>query len=191
MREVLQALKMFILLSVITGLFYPLFITGVAQLSMKEKANGSLAYIHERIIGSFLIAQKFESDRYFCARPSFVDYNPIPSGASNLGPTSKVLKESVDTRKKAIFKKYAITDESIIPVELLFTSGSGLDPHISLETAFFQVDHIAKARGIKNRDILVNQINQLKIEPRFGFIGEPIVNVLQLNLVLDALSGDK
>jgi K+-transporting ATPase ATPase C chain len=175
-----NSLKMFLWLSGITGLLYPLCITAIAQWAMPHKANGSLLVNQDReVIGSRLIAQKFTQDIYFWPRPSSVDYHPIPSGGSNWGPTSLDLKQAVAKRQTELMEAHYARREEV-PIELLFASGSGLDPHISLRAASFQIDRIAEARGIE-KSILVKLI-QDHISPLFG---TPYVNVLELNLAMD------
>lgn len=171
------AIKIFIFMTVLTGVIYPLFITGIAQLTMAKLANGSLIQKGDKVVGSVLIAQDMTEDRYFWARPSAVDFDPIkPSGGSNLGPTSQKLKETVEERKKKFGED--------APTELLYASGSGLDPHISLETAYFQIPRVAKARSI-NENQLKNLIHELSEGNQFGFLGTRYVNVLLLNQALD------
>lgn len=180
-------IRMFLWMTLVTGIAYPLLMIAIAQLTMQQHADGDLITVQEKTIGAALIAQKFEENHYFWPRPSFNDYNPLPSGGSNLGPTSAVLKKIVEDRKAAISKANDIADSlnKNIPQELLFASGSGLDPHISPATAHFQIRRIAKARGL-NDETLSLLIDNLTEKRRFGFIGEPCVNVLKLNLTLDA-----
>lgn len=182
------ALRLFLWMAFLTGLAYPLLITGIAQLFMKQKADGSFVKQHDRNIGSKLIGQKFEGDHYFWPRPSAVDYNPLPSGGSNLGPTSKALIAAVEQRREKIMKSNS-TEDFKIPSELLFASGSGLDPHISPLAAYFQIDRVAKARGLDPVDgvlVLERLINSMDEGSIFGFLGCPYVNVLELNIKLDA-----
>jgi len=185
MNTVWNNFKMFLWLTLITGVIYPLFITGIAQLTMKKNAEGDFLSSNGKIIGSTLIAQKFESDKYFWSRPSAVDYNPLPSGGSNLGPTSMALKKAVEERKEKNSKANQV-DKNNIPSELLFASGSGLDPHISISAAYFQIDRVAKARNIERKKI-EQLVDHMTIKRRLGFLGEPHVNVLLLNLSLDEL----
>jgi K+-transporting ATPase ATPase C chain len=184
MKKIAINLRMFLWMTMLTGIIYPLFITIIAQFFMNDKADGSLITFKEAIIGSELIGQKFESDQYFWGRPSSVDYNPLPSGASNLGPTSVVLKNTVEERKKKIIDHHKLTVKNNIPAELLFASGSGLDPHIMLPTAYFQLDRIAKARGVDKNQIK-KLVDKLKIKKPLGLLGEECVNVLMLNKELD------
>jgi K+-transporting ATPase ATPase C chain len=164
----MKALLMFIWLTLLTGVFYPLLIWGIAQITMQEKAEGSMI----KNVGSSLIAQKFTSDRYFWPRPSANDYNALSSGGSNLGPISPELQKQVAERKaKGLFG------------ELLYASASGLDPHISPQTAFLQIDRIAKARG-KDQNV-IQALVQKHVER--SIFGPPCVNVLKLNIELDQL----
>jgi potassium-transporting ATPase KdpC subunit len=185
MKKIWNNVRMFLWMTFLTGIIYPLLITAIAQLTMKQKADGDFLASKEKIVGAALIAQKFESDKYFWARPSSIDYNPLPSGGSNLGPTSAALKKAVEERQEKIIKSHEVTKDKI-PTELLFSSGSGLDPHISLSTAYFQVERIAKARGLESKDIK-NLIDYMTIKRSLGFLGEDCVNVLLLNKALDEL----
>ena len=135
----------------LTGIIYPLFMTGIAQIAFPAKANGSLILKDDKIAGSELIGQKFDSSIYFWSRPSAIDYNPIPSGASNLGPTSDKLKKQVEDRRRLFAAKNSITDANAIPKEMIFASGSGIDPDISPEAAYLQLDRVAKARKYNNK----------------------------------------
>lgn len=174
---------MFIAMTVLTGLLYPALITVAAQLTMPHQANGSLIKKKDKIIGSALIAQAFASERYFWPRPSAVDYNATSSGGSNLGPTSKKLKDEIEERTKKI---QASSDgkSASIPSELVYASGSGLDPHISIPAAYFQAERVAKARSIDLKKIK-SLINSLAEGEQWGVIGPQYVNVLLLNLALD------
>lgn len=185
MKKIWNNMRMFLWLTFLTGIIYPLLVTGIAQLTMKQKADGNFIFRKDKIIGAPLIAQKFESNIYFWGRPSAIDYNPLPSGGSNLGPISAILRRVVDERRRNILKSQLATKE--IPSELLFASGSGLDPHISIQTAYFQIHRIAQARGLESEKIK-DLIDKLAILPSLGFIGYPYVNVLLLNLALDKLS---
>src|SRR5581483_2298085 len=180
----IQCLKMFLWLTCLTGIIYPFFITTIALLFSTEKSKGSFVYSSEKMIGSELIGQKFVSDKYFWSRPSAVDYNPIPSGATNLGPTSKKLADDVSKRRQNLLTSHGLPDDASIPSDLLFASGSGLDPHISVEAAFFQIDRVIKARALdpeQGRRTLSALIERLIEERSFGFLGEKRVNVLLLN----------
>ncbi len=173
-------------MTIFLGVAYPLLITGIAQLFFSEKANGSLIEKNGKIIGSKLIAQQANDSLFFEIRPSAVDYQTIPSGASNLGLTNKKLYGTVENRKIKFIKRNNLPEKTIVPSEMIFASGSGLDPHISPEAAQIQVDRIAN-----NRHFLEKQKQQLYVlikkhteSPQFGIFGEERVNVLMLNLEL-------
>ena len=180
-----QAILIFIVLSVITGIFYPLFITGIAQVFFRNQANGSLIYQNGKPVGSSLIGQAFNDPKYFWGRISAtspVSFNAASSSGSNLGPTNPVLVEAVKARIKAL--KSADPDSNLIPVDLVTSSASGLDPHISLAAAYYQSARIARLRGL-SQDIINALIVKHTSGRLFGLIGEPVVNVLELNLALD------
>lgn len=182
--------KLYLLLMILSGVLYPLLITLIGILGMHDRSVGNIIVRDQKEIGALLIAQKFTQDKYFWPRPSATDYNPLPSGGSNLGPTSKELKQLVEDRRAKIMKAHETTDPKLVPSELLFASGSGLDPHISVETAYYQASRVIKARGWEkeegfNRvDAIIRKNTQKRV---FGFIGSPYVNVLLLNLDLDTL----
>lgn len=179
-------LRMFLWLTLLTGLFYPLLVTLAAGLILPKQASGDFVEVKGKVVGARLIAQSFKSDRYFWPRPSAVHYNPLPSGGSNLGTTSAALQKIVFERAKS-FKD----DPSHIPSELLYASGSGLDPHISALTAYYQVMRVAKARGMdseEGREILIKLIQKQMHQRRLGFLGSPCINVLLLNVALDELN---
>lgn len=187
MKHFWENLRMFIWMTLLTGIVYPLVVMGIAYMTMRHKAEGSLVTANGKIIGSGLIAQKFAGEKYFWPRPSFVDYNPLPSGGSNLGPTSAELKKKVDERRSLLTKAFGVKDPANLPNELLFASGSGLDPHIRPETAFFQAERIAKARNIDPNDV-IELIYVYTQTPFLGFIGTTCVNVLLLNQGLDKIN---
>jgi len=182
----MKALRMFIWMLLLTGLIYPLLVTALGFFLMPKKAQGSLVIYKGKIIGSVLIGQKFESGKYFWPRPSAVDYNPLPSGGSNLGPTSAELQQQVEKRHSVLVSLYK-TEQ--IPSELLFASGSGLDPHITPEAAYFQMERVSKERGIESKKLKV-LIDSLTQKRRFGFLGVKYINVLMLNLALDQEEDD-
>ena len=166
-------IRLFIYLTVLTGIVYPLLITGISYILAPMLSQGSLIESKGQVIGSSLIAQGFKDPKYFWPRPSFVNYNPLPSGGSNYGPTNILLKEEARNRRNLL-----ISTGSKIPNELLYASGSGLDPHISINSALFQINRIAKFRGI-TQEALQKLIQDHK---QFHY-----VNVLHLNLALDKL----
>lgn len=185
MRELRNAFKMLLWMVFLTGIAYPLIVTGIAQLLMHDRANGGLIVVKEKLIGAENIGQKFTSDKYFWGRPSAVEYNPLPSGGSNLGPTSTALKNTVETRKAALIKAVGTDANTHVPSELLFASGSGLDPHISPKSAIYQMDRVLKARHLdtpREKLQVMELIESMTEKPWFG---NPVVNVLKLNLALD------
>ena len=178
MKTTLESLRIYIVLTLLTGIIYPLAMTGVAQLFFPTQANGSRILVQDKLVGSDLIAQKFESPRYFWPRPSAADYATVASGASNKGPTAADLKKSIDERRQ----KFGAD----APVDLLTASGSGLDPHISPEAALSQIPRVAAARHIP-ADKIFSLVGKIAEAPQLGFLGEPRVNVLRLNRALDQL----
>lgn len=184
-----QAIRLFLFLTLLTGFAYPMLITGIAQLFMNNKANGSMIYVGDKLVGSLLIAQKFETDAYFWPRPSAINYNPLPSGGSNLGPTSLALKNQVEARRAHLIKAHHLKNDAKVPSDLLFASGSGIDPHLSLDGIFFQFDRVASARHLDkdNREKLQQLINRLAYPHFYKIFSTPYVNVLELNLALDQM----
>jgi potassium-transporting ATPase KdpC subunit len=189
MKRLIISLKIFLFLTVLTGIIYPLLITGIAQVVFHEKANGSFIVIGNRTIGSRLIGQQFDSSEYFISRPSAVSYNPLPSGGSNYGLTNAALKRLVEERRKKFIEFNQLDSNTIIPSEMLFASASGIDPHISQEAALMQVERISKARNLNSsaKKSLVQMVESLTEKPQFSVLGEEKVNVLILNLELDVL----
>ena len=184
---ILQSLRMLAVMTVLTGVAYPLIVTGIAQVAFPRQANGSLIFEKEKIIGSRLIGQPFSDPKYFWSRGSATSpmpYNGASSSGSNLGPTNPALKEAVEGRVKALRDAGAPASQQV-PADLATASGSGLDPHISPAAAEFQVARIAAARKIPEEKLreLVKQHTEGR---QWGILGEPRVNVLPLNLALDA-----
>ena len=184
----IQSLRALIVLSVITGIAYPLLVTGISQVLFKDQANGSLIVEKDKVLGSRLIGQPFSDPKYFWSRPSATSpqpYNGASSSGSNQGPTNPALKEAIEGRVKAL--RDAGGDASKpIPVDLLTASGSGLDPHISPAAAEYQIPRVAKSRNI-GEDKLQALVQQHTQGRQLGILGEPRVNVLELNLALDKL----
>jgi K+-transporting ATPase ATPase C chain len=197
LKEIRPAIVLLVGLILITGLIYPLAITGVAEVVFPSQAQGSLIEQNGKVIGSALIGQAFRDDKYFHGRPSAttapdpkdssktVDapYNAANSGGSNMGPTSKALAERIKGDVETLRQE---NPSGTIPVDLVTTSGSGLDPDISPEAARFQVPRVAKARGLPEERVRALVESQVKGRT-FGLLGEPRVNVLELNLALDKL----
>jgi K+-transporting ATPase ATPase C chain len=183
----IQAMLLLFWMTVLTGVIYPLTMTGIGHFLFPDKTSGSLVKNSKgEIIGSKFLAQNFEKPKYFISRPSAISYNAAGSGASNMGGTNKQLKEKVSERIEYIKKRYSITTEKI-PADLLFASGSGLDPHISVEAAILQIDSISIARNFSNlqKEHLRALVNNSIEQRDFSFLGEPRINVLLLNLKLD------
>ena len=183
-------LRMLAVLTVLTGVIYPLALTALAQLFFPDQANGSLLTRDGQVVGSALIGQQTGDPGYFWWRPSAVNSmlgstldSLASSGATNYGWTNRTLQAVVRQRAEALHQG---EDDRAIPTDLLFASGSGLDPHISPEAAFWQVDRVAAAREL-NRAEVAALVEQFVEEPQLGFLGQPRVNVLRLNLALDAL----
>jgi K+-transporting ATPase ATPase C chain len=190
MKSFVIALRIFLFFTVLTGVAYPLLVTGIAQLFFPIKANGSIIYYHNKPIGSSLIGQSFDSSSiYFISRPSAISYNPLPSGGSNYGLTSRKLKEQFDLRKKQFISDNFLDGRIEIPSEMLFSSASGLDSHISPEAALLQVDRICLVRHFSDskKIILKNLIHHLTEPPQFLCLGQERINVLLLNLETDKL----
>lgn len=179
------AITVFVLLTIITGVVYPLIVTGISQMVFPYQANGSLIEKDGVVVGSELIGQQFDDPKYFWGRPSAAGYNAAASSGSNYGPMNPALLDSVQTRIDVL--KTADPDNTLpIPVDLVTASGSGLDPHISVAAASYQIHRVAQARGLSNETIkaLVDEYTEGR---QFGFLGEPRVNVLKLNLALDGI----
>jgi potassium-transporting ATPase KdpC subunit len=185
--QIIISIKILLVLTVLTGIIYPLFITGIAQMAFHTQANGSLLIKDNQIVGSKLIGQNFSSDKYFWPRPSAIGYNPLPSGGSNYGMTSQILKDKSIKQKFMFIQKNHLPFGSKIPVEMIYSSASGLDPDISVEAAKLQANRIAQARNINENQIL-HLIDKLKGKRQFYILGEERINVLLMNIELDKLN---
>ncbi len=188
MKTIGRAIKVFLFMTLLTGAVYPLLITGMAGLIFPRRASGSIIEKDGRPTGSRLIGQNFVDPKYFWPRPSATNYDAMPSGGSNLGPTSNSLEETISKRREAL--QVANGADTEVPVDLLFASASGLDPEISPAAAKYQVGRITKARHLDERaktDIFMLIGTHIET-PTFGLLGEPRINVLLLNLALDSLT---
>jgi potassium-transporting ATPase KdpC subunit len=201
MSQIRAAVVFIVLMTVLTGIIYPLAITGVAEVVFPHQAKGSLIERDGKVIGSELIGQNFTADKYFHGRPSATTapdpndasktvaapYNAANSGGSNFGPTNKVF---FDTVRLAADTLHVENNKTAAPVDLVTASGSGLDPDITPAAARFQIARVVKARNLSEVDIagLVDKFTETRA---LGFIGEPVVNVLKLNLALDRLEQEK
>jgi K+-transporting ATPase ATPase C chain len=183
------ALKIFLVMTTLTGIIYPLVMTGIAQIAYPSKSNGSFIIRDGKVIGSELIGQRFDSSVYFWSRPSYIGYNPVPSGASNWGPTSDTLKKLSGIRRETFAKMNSLTDLLSVPTEMIFVSASGIDPHISPEAAVMQVERISAARHFSTgeKEKLSGILNDLTEKPQFLILGQPRINVLILNIELDKI----
>jgi potassium-transporting ATPase KdpC subunit len=190
MKLFLQSIRQTILWTIIAGVAYPLVMTGIAQLLFHKQANGSLIERNGQVVGSELIAQQFTGDKYFWPRPSAGSYATVPSGASNLGPTSQALQSNVTANAAAFRTGNKLAADAPVPADMVFTSASGLDPHISPESARLQVARVATARGMAE-DQVKALVEKFVEPPQWGVFGEPRVNVLELNVALDDLQPKK
>jgi K+-transporting ATPase ATPase C chain len=197
MKILIQSIRQTVLWTIICGLAYPLVITLLAQLAFPGQANGSLVLRDGKIIGSALLAQQFTGSNYFWPRPSACSYgtgpatpsNPsglAPSGASNLGPASGALQSNIVNNTAAFISGNNLPTNTVVPSDMVFASGSGLDPHISPESARLQTARVAAARGL-GADKVATLVDKYTEGSQWGFLGEPRVNVLLLNLALDQL----
>jgi K+-transporting ATPase ATPase C chain len=188
MSNALRALRAVVVLGLLTGLVYPLVITGIAQVTMSDKADGSLVRVDGQVVGSSSIGQLWEGEEWFHGRPSSVDYDASTSSGSNLGPNSQALADLIAERAQAILDLESAYTSGLavadIPADLLTASASGLDPHISVAAATFQAARIAEVRGL-TLDQVRSLIDEHTESPTLGFLGQERVNVLELNLALE------
>jgi K+-transporting ATPase ATPase C chain len=193
-RELLTALRLTLVMAVITGLIYPFAMTGISQVAFNSQANGSMITNHGKVVGSHLIGQNFTDPKYFQGRPSATvnpndptkadPYNAANSGGSNLGPSNKALVDRVAKQVQDIRKQNGLSASSQVPIDMVTTDFSGFDPDITEAAALVQVSRVAKARNLN--DSQVHALVESHIQGRtLGIFGEPRVNVLELNLALD------
>ena len=187
MKLITQSIKQTLLWTVIAGVLYPVAMTLFAQAAFPNQANGSLIERNGTAVGSAWIAQQFQTPRYFWPRPSAGSYATVPSGASNWWPTNKKLQDNVNSLAAALRTAHKLPADAPVPADLVYTSASGLDPHISPEAARFQIGRVAAARGI-SEDAVKDLVEKFIEPPQWGFLGQARVNVLKLNLALDELS---
>lgn len=190
LSSIKYSIKFFIFFTIVLGIIYPLSIYFAGQIFFRDKANGSLCIKNGKVIGSYLLGQKFTSDKYFWSRPSTIDYNPYPSGGSNLSQTSDTLLEQFEQRKNYFIKENMLSKSEQVPTEMLFASASGVDPDISKQSAIMQAKRVINARNFNKLQSvqLFNLIDSLTEPPQFGILGSEVVNVLKLNIKLDEMS---
>jgi potassium-transporting ATPase KdpC subunit len=194
-KLILQAIRQTIVWTFLTGMLYPLVMTVFAQLAFPRQANGSLIEVNGKLVGCEFVAQQFQGDKYFWPRPSAATYGTGPTGlaagsGSNLGPTSAQLQANVRGNVKALRDSHKLAANIPVPADLVYASASGVDPHISPEAAFFQVARVAAARDLP--EATVTSLVERHVEPpQWGFLGQARVNVLVLNLALDAAEPKK
>jgi K+-transporting ATPase ATPase C chain len=189
MKIFFPCFRLFLVLMILTGVIYPLAVTAIAQLVFHDQAEGSPVNFNGKLIGSALLSQKTESPKYFWPRPSAGDYATVASSASNLGPSSDALKKAIADRAAKLRSANNLAADAPLPDDMITTSASGLDPHISPTAARRQIDRVAQARGFNtDQKTKLAMLVESHIEgPQLGFLGEPHVNVLLLNLALEEL----
>lgn len=182
-RQLVPALRMLLVMTALTGLLYPLVVTGIAQTAFADQADGSLVTVDGQVVGSRLIGQAFEGEEWFHPRPSAVDYDGASSGASNLGPSNRELTVIVAERVAAYRELNRLDQRVSVPVDAVTASGSGLDPHISLANALLQAPRVAQARGMEV-EAVIDIVDGATLPPQAGILSEVRVNVLAVNIAL-------
>lgn len=187
-RQLPTALGMLLVFTVLTGVLYPLTVTAVARLGLADQADGSLARVGDEVVGSTLLGQPFTEPGYFHPRPSAVDYDARDSGGANLGPTNPDLLASFADGAAAYREENGLPADAPVPVDAVTGSGSGLDPMISVANAELQVARVAQARGMDAAEV-AELVEEHTVDRGLGFLGESGVNVLEVNIALDAAGG--
>ena len=195
LKLIILSLRQTLLWTVVTGLAYPLIVTVLAQLAFKDQANGSLVQRDGKVVGSVWMAQQFQGSNYFWPRPSACTYGSgasglVASGASNLGPTSGQLQTNAMNNAAAFISGNNLPTNTAVPADMVYASGSGLDPEISPDAAELQIKRVAASRGL-NPDQVRGLVSHFTKPPQLGFLGQPRVNVLLLNLALDNTAAKK
>jgi K+-transporting ATPase ATPase C chain len=185
MKEIKNALLIFVVFTILLGIIYPLAITGISQLVFPQQANGNIIKENGKVVGSQLIGQNFSSPSYFHGRPSVIDYNSSTSSGSNLGPTNQKLLDNVTHRMQQVKAEDSLPDNSKVPADLVLASASGLEGYIYVDSAMIQVPRIARARGVNESEVIALIKNNR--ENNFFGLGKETVNVLKLNIALDNL----
>jgi K+-transporting ATPase ATPase C chain len=186
MKQIKISLIMILMMTLLTGIVYPLLMTGIAHLAFREKANGSLITVDGHIGGSELIGRNFTGPAYFHGRPSANNYEGANSGGSNYGPTNKKFIDQAARLAERVRQENGLARDAKIPAELVLASGSGLDPHIGINSALLQAGRVSRARKI-DETVIRNIVDKNSEMRYFGLYGDRIVNVLKLNMALDAL----
>lgn len=186
-RQLPAAVGMVLIFTIVTGLLYPLAVTGIAQVAFADKANGSLVEADGRTVGSSLIGQEFTGTDYFHSRPSAIDFDARDSGGANYGPTNPVLLEEIQEYAQEYREENGLAADGEVPVDAVTMSASGLDPNISAANAEIQASRVAEARGL-SKDEVLDLIAAHTTGRGLGFLGEPSVDVLDLNVALDEMS---
>jgi K+-transporting ATPase ATPase C chain len=189
LKELWTSILATVVLCIVVSGIYPILIWGVGQLLFPHQANGSLVERNGQILGSELLAQGFSGAKYFHPRPSAAGtgYDPLNSGGSNLGPTSQKLIDGVKANATQYRQENGLPPEAVVPADSVTASGSGLDPHISLQNAQLQIPRVAKERGL-TEELIRGEVAKATDNPLLGLGGDPGVNILKLNLALDALT---
>jgi potassium-transporting ATPase KdpC subunit len=185
-RQLLPALRMLVAMTVLTGVLYTASVTVLAQTLFEHRADGSVVVVDDEIVGSALLGQSFTDSAYFHPRPSAVDYNPRLSGGSNFGPTNPEYLAAVREQARVYRETHGLEPDAAVPVDAVTTSASGLDPHISVANARLQAGRIAQARGVP-ADVVLDIVDSQRHSGSVGYLADPSINVLLLNIALDEL----